>query len=218
VVHRPTRSQGEAGSSSQTSDPTANPTSSQTADPTANPTSSQTAHPTATTLDSSTASSPDLPGRVLDPTSCLPLSVADRYVVEGWVRDRFRSHRYNVLYFLIHSSFLPLSLNCTIQCRSEICQKHYDAYETDEERLAHPPQNWPEDMWRWVVHYWGTEEFKVIIVGINLLFQHVTCNNSLICIEQKKRAVGKANKAKLTLKHTAGSENYKNKRYKIEVT
>jgi hypothetical protein len=41
------------------------------------------------------------------PTACLPLSVRHRGVVDGWIRDRFRDHRYN--------NHLPFTFVCPYQ-------------------------------------------------------------------------------------------------------
>lgn len=40
-------------------------------------------------------------------------------------------------------------------------KKHYDIYETDEERLSHVPSRLDSAQWMWLVEFWGSKEGKV---------------------------------------------------------
>ncbi|RVW44226.1 hypothetical protein CK203_089444 [Vitis vinifera] len=39
-------------------------------------------------------------------------------------------------------------------------KKHYDIYETDEERLSHVPSRLDSAQWMWLVEFWGSKEGK----------------------------------------------------------
>lgn len=46
--------------------------------------------------------------------------------------------------------------------KSRLKEKHFTPYETDEERLAHKPENIPLKQFEHLLEYWNSGEAKVI--------------------------------------------------------
>ncbi|KAF3616040.1 hypothetical protein FXO37_35233 [Capsicum annuum] len=69
------------------------------------------------------------------------------------------------------------------EAKHEAKTSRYDPYDTDIERLAHSLVNVEEYQWRSLVHYWSSEDAKVIMVWrlwYYLLFIALVASKSIL--------------------------------------